>query len=108
MMPFCTPTTQDLLLRGTPWRHRGVCRPLSVISSTSFATAHVARQPRIVCLLPYLSIYTLVALVSYLYRPECNPLSVEYAFSIVTGRNLTTIAPVFSLAFCLLSFHSTV
>src|SRR3989440_12371667 len=38
---------------------------------------------------PYLSIYILVALVS-LYRPECNHLSVEYAFPIVTNQNLTT------------------
>src|SRR5947207_6504176 len=38
---------------------------------------------------PYLSIYTLVALVS-LYRPECNHLSVEYAFPIVTNQNLTS------------------
>src|SRR5438876_5870787 len=37
---------------------------------------------------PYLSIYSLVALVS-LYRPECNYLSVEYAFPIVTNQNLT-------------------
>src|SRR2546423_2320940 len=37
---------------------------------------------------PCLSIYTLVALVR-LYRPECNHLSVEYAFSIVTNQNLT-------------------
>src|SRR2546430_9256557 len=37
---------------------------------------------------PYLSIYSLVALVS-LYRPECNHLSVEYAFPIVTNQNLT-------------------
>src|SRR3989442_15934307 len=37
---------------------------------------------------PYLSIYSLVALVS-LYRPECNHLSVEYAFPIMTNQNLT-------------------
>jgi len=44
---------------------------------------------------PYLSIYSLVAPVS-LYRPECNHLSVEYAFPIVTNQNLT-LGPVLKI-----------
>src|SRR2546421_7207436 len=40
---------------------------------------------------PYLFIYSLVALVS-LYRPECNHLSVEYTFLIMTNQNLIVMS----------------